>query len=129
MKPSVIVIDDEPGIREVLSEYLRLKSINVLATGNNGKEAVELYKKLAPDVVLMDFLMPEYDGLYGLQNIRKLDSNAQVILLTGSTDSDIRTKLTESGVSLIMQKPCEMDNLVEMINKVSLSDFTQEIII
>jgi len=129
MKPSVIVIDDDHDMVEVLSESLRPRSINVLATGNNGKDAVELYQKYRPDVVLMDFMMPDFDGLYGLQNIRKLDSNAKVIILTGSTESDIQTKLTESGVSLIMQKPYEMNNLIERINKISLSDSSQEIIV
>jgi len=97
-----------------------------LATGNNGKDAVELYKKLAPDVVLMDFMMPEYDGLYGLENIRKLDSNARVIFFTCNTDSHIQMKLKESKASLIMQKPCDMDNLAKIIDKMSSSDSIQE---
>ena len=126
LKPTVIVIDDEPDVREVLSEYLSLKSINVLATGNNGKDAVELYKKFAPDVVLMDFMMPEYDRLFGLQNIRKMNSNAKVIMVTGNANSDIHTKLTESGSSLIIQKPCDMDNLVETIGKISSDNSIQD---
>ena len=107
-------------MRDVLSEFLRLKSIDVLATGNNGKDAVELYKKYAPDIVLMDFMMPDFDGLYGLRNIHKLDSNAKVIMLTGSTKSNLDRDLTESGASTILQKPCDMDYLVKTIGKLSL---------
>ena len=73
MSPNVIIIDDNDDVRETLSEFLRLRSINVLDTGCNGKEAIELYKKYSPDIMVMDYLMPDFDGLYGLENIRKID--------------------------------------------------------
>jgi len=126
LKPSVIVIGDEPDIRKVCSEFLRLKSIDVLATGNNGKDAVELYQKYRPDVVLMDFMMPDVDGLYALKNIRKLDSTARVIISIDSADYGTYEQLTESGVSAIIQKPTDLYNLVEMINKISFDDYIQE---
>jgi len=126
MKPSVIVIDDDHDIVEVLSEFLRLRSINVLAVGYNGKEAVELYQKYRPDVVLMDFMMPDFNGLYGLENIHKLDSNARIILLSGSIGYDIHKKLKYSGFSSILQKPNDLDNIVDMINKISLEGSIQE---
>jgi len=122
---SVIVIDDDPDTREVLSEFFRLRSIDVLATGNNGKEAIELYKEYSPDVVVMDFLMPDFDGLYGLENIHKLDSNAKVVILSGSMDYDLQKKMTELRVYAIMQKPCDVNNLVEVINTVSSVDAAQ----
>jgi len=125
LTPSVIIIDDDPDIREVLSEFLRLKSIDVLATGSNGKDAVELYKKYTPDIVLIDFRMPDFDGLYGLRNIIKLDSNAKVIILTDSAVSNIDRDLTESGASAIFQKPCDMNHLVKTIDKLSLGDAIQ----
>ena len=125
MKPDVIVIDDDYDTTEVLSEFLRLKSINVLATGHNGKEAVELYTKHSPDVVLMDFLMPDFDGLYGLKNILKIDSNAQVVILTGSTDYETMKKLKEAGVCAILQKPYDTNNLIEMINTISSDSIVQ----
>ncbi len=125
MKPDVIVIDDDYDSTEVLSEFLRLKSINVLATGHNGKEAVELYKKYSPDVVLMDFLMPDFDGLYGLENILKINPNAHVVILTGSTEDDTKKKLTDAGVFTIMQKPYNMNGLIETIDKISLGDTVQ----
>ena len=91
-----------------------------------GKDAIELYQKYRPDVVLMDFMMPDVDGLYALKNIRKLDSNARVIISTGNTDSDIQMKLKESGVTAIIQKPPDLYDLVGMINKISFDDYIQE---
>ena len=126
MKPSVIVIDDDHDIVEVLSEFLKLRSINVLAIGYNGKDAVELYQKYRPDVVLMDFMMPDFDGLYGLENIHKLDSSARIIMMSSCIGNGIHDKLTDFGVSSILQKQDDLDDIVEMINKISLDTSIQE---
>ena len=126
MNPSVIVIDDDLDIREVHSEFLRLKSIDVLATGNNGKDAVELYQKYRPDVVLMDLYMPDFDGFYGLENIRKTDPNAKVVINIGSTEHDQENRLIEMGSFAIIQKPHGITDFVEILHKLSLSDSVQE---
>ena len=123
MKPSVIVIDDSSNIRDTLSEFLRLRSIDVLATGINGKDAVELYQKCQPEVVLMDLMMPHYDGFYGLENIHKINSNAKVIIVSGSIDSDSEKRLADMNVSAIIEKPFKINNIVEIIDKVALDDF------
>ena len=122
MRPAVIVIDDDPESAEVLSDLLKLRSIDVLAMGYNGKDAVELYKKHYPDVVIMDLSMPDFDGLYGLENILKLNSDAKVIMLTGNSKFDSDEKLNESGVSAIVEKPFDTNNLITIIDKISLGD-------
>ena len=63
----VVVIEDDHDGAEVLAECLRIKGIDVLEKGYNGLDAVQLYKKLKPDFVLLDMLMPFYDGFYGLR--------------------------------------------------------------
>ncbi|BDQ30396.1 response regulator [Nitrosopumilus zosterae] len=125
MPPTVIVIDDSHALTQVVSEFLTLNSIDVLAVGQNGKEAVELYKKHSPDFVLMDYLMPEFNGLYGLQNIRKTNPNAKVIMFTGSADPGLFDQFRESGVFAILEKPCEFDKLVETINNTPSSNTVQ----
>ncbi len=57
-----ILIDDDPDIVEIFSELLHVIGIDILATGNDGKSAVELYKKHTPDLILTDLQMPRYDG-------------------------------------------------------------------
>ena len=126
LKPSVIVIDDDPDIREVHSEFLRLNSIEVLATGNNGKDAVELYQKYRPDVVLMNLNMPDFDGFYGLKNIRDIDYNAKVVINTGSAEHDAKNRLIEMGAFAIIEKPHGITDLVEILDKLSLGDSIQE---
>ena len=123
MKPSVIVIDGNSEVRDVQSEFLRINSIDVLAIGNNGKDAVELYQKYRPDVVLMDLMMPDFDGFYGLKNIRKIDYNAKVVISTGSTEHDEKNRLIEMGVFAIIEKPHGITDLVEMLHKLSIRCF------
>ncbi len=108
----VVIVEDDHDVAEVLEEYLRLKGINVLAKGYNGLEAVQLYKKLRPDYVLLDMLMPIYDGFYGLRKIQEFDSKAKVIILSASVTEEEQDKLRALGVSAIFQKPYEIDSLV-----------------
>jgi len=117
------VIDGNPDVRDVLSEFLRINSIDVLAIGNNGKDAVELYQKYRPDVVLMDLMMPDFDGFYGLKNIRKIDYNAKVVISTGSTEHDEKNRLIEMGVFAIIEKPHGITDFVEMLHKLPIRCF------
>ena len=121
---SVVIIEDDHDGADVLEEYLKLKGINVLAKGYNGLEAVQLYQKLRPDCVLLDMLMPLYDGFYGLEKIQEFDSKAKVIILSASVTEDEMDELRASGVTAIFQKPYEIDTLVsrlESINKKEVS--------
>ena len=125
MRPTVIVVDDDPESAEILSDLLKLRSIDVLGMGYNGKDAIQLYKKHSPDVVIMDLFMPDFDGLYGLENILNLDSNAKVIMLTANSKHESDEKLNNSGVSAIVEKPFDTNNLIRLIDKISLGDAIQ----
>lgn len=123
-KPTVIVIDDYHDITEVIKELLEFNSISVLATGHNGQEAVDLYKEHIPDIVVMDYLMPEFNGAYGLENIIKINPNAKVIMVTGSIDEKLHNELIKLGATEILSKPCKIDVLTETINNLSLGSVT-----
>jgi len=68
---NVIVVDDDRDMVESLSKLLAQKKIHVVAKGFNGKEAVELYFSYKPDVLLLDMKMPEHDGVYAINEIKK----------------------------------------------------------
>jgi len=110
----VIVVDDDPDTVEVFSEYLKLKGIDIVGTGSDGKEAVELYQEFKPDIVILDMKMPEYDGMYAIQHIKKEDPNAKIIIVTGYHDYN----LDENDVSAIFYKPYEIDEIMSAIKKI-----------
>ena len=115
----VIVVDDDKDTVEVFCEYLAIKNIEVLGRGYSGKDAVELFKEKKPDIVLLDVMMPEYDGFFGLKNIRKLDPNAKIIMVTADLTSDTEKQLKELQASAILYKPYEIDSVVDSIEQVS----------
>ena len=116
---SVIVIEDDHDGAEVLAECLRIKGIDVLEKGYNGLDAVQLYKKLKPDFVLLDMLMPFYDGFYGLRKILEFDPKAKVIVVSASIAEDEKEKLTNLGASAIVSKPYEMDALIGVLQTIN----------
>ncbi len=118
MKPSAIVVDDERDIVEVFSEYLTIKGVEVKGVGFDGKEAVELYKKFKPDVVLMDVMMPKFSGFYGLQNIRQIDPEAKIIMITADSTERTYEKLKEFGASIILHKPYKIETILKSIEQV-----------
>src|SRR5574339_847316 len=89
----VIVVDDDVDTVEVFCEYLEIKDITVLGRGYNGKTAVELYEKYRPDIALLDVMMPEYDGFFGLENIKSINPDAKVIMVTANLTFDTEKKL------------------------------------
>ena len=115
----VVVIEDDHDGAEVLAECLRIKGIDVLEKGYNGLEAVQLYKKLKPDFVLLDMLMPFYDGFYGLRKILEFDPKAKVIIVSASIAQDEKEKLTKLGASAIISKPYEMDALIGVLHTIN----------
>ena len=116
---SVIVVDDDRDTVEVFCEYLNIKNIQVLGRGYDGKTAVELYKEHKPDIVLLDVMMPDFDGFYGLEQIRKYDPKAKIIMVTADLTSDTEKKLVELKASAMIYKPYEIDSVIETIDKVS----------
>lgn len=115
--PTAIVIDDDRDNVELFCEYLEIINIKVLGCGYDGKEAVELYAKHKPDIVFLDLLMPIYDGFYALENIRNLDSNAYVVIITAVVDNEGRIKFEKTKPNHIIQKPFDQEQITDVVAK------------
>ncbi len=119
---SIIIIDDDVDAVETLKEYFEESKIDVLGCGFNGKDAVELYKKHNPNVVLLDLAMPEFDGFYAIENIQKINPKSKIIILTGSVDAESQEKLDGHQLYTIFTKPYKITELATMIRTISKSD-------
>jgi two-component system chemotaxis response regulator CheY/two-component system response regulator (stage 0 sporulation protein A) len=108
---TAIVVDDDYDVVDAFSEYLEIKGIRVLGKGYNGKEAVDLYKKLKPDVVFLDVIMPDYTGFYALEKIKQINPDAKVIMVTADLTEETENKLVDLHASYIAYKPIELDNM------------------
>ena len=114
----LVVVDDDADTLEVFTMYLSLKGFNVAGQGTNGKEAVDLFKKHKPDVVLMDVMMPEFDGFYGLHHIKQLNPEAKVIMVTADLTDETFKRLHSLGATEILYKPYEIEDVITTINKI-----------
>ena len=114
-----IVIDDDTDIVEVFCEYLEIKNIQVVGRGHNGQEAVELYQKHMPDVVFLDVMMPGFDGIYALENIRKINPDAKVVVITADLREETALRLNELKPNRIFVKPCDLEKISQAVSSFS----------
>jgi two-component system chemotaxis response regulator CheY len=80
---TAIVVDDDKHTVGVFCEYLKMLNVAILDVAYDGKAAVELYQQTKPDIVFLDLMMPEYDGIFALENIRKIAPDTNVVIITG----------------------------------------------
>jgi YesN/AraC family two-component response regulator len=98
-----------------MSELLKMHGIDVIGKAYNGLEAVELFNQLHPDVVLLDLMMPKYDGLYALKKIREIDPNSVILIVTGGATPSLNTEVELLKPNQIIFKPFDVNSLVEVI--------------
>ncbi|MDE1769163.1 MAG: response regulator [Thaumarchaeota archaeon] len=110
-----IVIDDDIDLRDIFVELLGINNVTVLGTGINGHEAFELYKKFNPTIVFLDEFMPDFDGRYGMEKIRKYSPHANIILVTSATKNEL--KFHKDDITAMIEKPIQMDQLMAIVNK------------
>ncbi|MBW4828274.1 MAG: response regulator transcription factor [Clostridiaceae bacterium] len=85
---NIIIIDDDPLVVESLKTIITASSIDILAVGYDGFQAIEQYTKYNPDLVLMDIRMEKMNGIEATRKILEIDSNAKILLLTTFQDEE-----------------------------------------
>src|SRR3954464_12592826 len=85
--PTVLLVDDEPSVREVLHLSAEGNGLTVVAEAQNGREAVDLAARLRPDVIVLDDEMPEMTGLEALPRLRRRLPLAVIVIYTGAAAS------------------------------------------
>jgi DNA-binding response OmpR family regulator len=119
----VLVVDDQEALRTLLSRLLDREGFESLQAAD-GRQAVEVFKAESPLVVVSDIMMPRMDGLTLLREIKRIDVNATVILMTGQGNEDVLLKALRGGASNFFKKPFNVKELIEEVRKVV--DFRME---
>ncbi|MDD5092899.1 MAG: response regulator [Dehalococcoidia bacterium] len=116
MMAKILVVDDAPFMRMRASKLLSENGFQVIEAGN-GAEAVKKYKDEKPDAVMMDITMPEMDGLQALKEMRKLDPNAKVCMVTAMGQQSIVLEAISAGAKDFVVKPFDANRVLATVQK------------
>jgi DNA-binding response OmpR family regulator len=114
---SILVVDDEPIVREVLSRYLSLEGFDVVVAAD-GEGALDLFHRSAPALVLLDLMLPKVDGYEVFRRIRDGGDGTPVIMLTARGDEVDRVVGLESGADDYVAKPFSPREVVARVRAV-----------
>jgi len=118
-KIKILIVDDHPVVRKGLLSCLAAKeNLKIVGEAANGTEAIRLVKELAPDIVLMDISMPEMDGLAVTEALRKVASQAKVLILSMQNHRDAVLRIIKAGARGYVLKDAPTDELVHAIETV-----------
>ncbi|MFD1204692.1 response regulator [Sporosarcina contaminans] len=121
----VLIVDDHHVVRRGLLFFLKTqKDIQVIGEAKNGKEAIERIRKLQPDIVLMDLIMPEMDGIQATKHIKESYPHIEVLILTSFSDRDHVIPAIEAGAAGYQLKDIEPDELVASIRQIMRGENT-----
>lgn len=105
MAHRVLVVDDSMLMRKMISESLTDGGWEVVGEGEDGAEAIRLYDELRPDAVTMDIVMPGTDGIYALEKIIELDSEARVVVVSALNQTKLISQAIRKGAQDFIAKP------------------------
>lgn len=111
MSPRILVVDDEPGVRDALRQVLEYEGHDVRVAGSGG-EALTLYPEFRPHLVFLDVKMAGLDGLETLSRLRALDGRAQVVMISGHGTVTTAVQATQRGAFDFLEKPLDTDRLL-----------------
>ena len=116
----ILIADDHSVVREGLASLVKRKpDMTVVAEATNGREAVDLWKEQRPDITLLDLRMPELDGVGAIKEIRELDENARIVVLTTFDGDEDIYRAIKAGAKGYLLKDTAREALMECIRKVN----------
>lgn len=121
MAVRVLVVDDALFMRKMLSDILKKEGFEICGEAENGKEAIEKYKELKPDIVTMDIVMPEMeeiDGVAAVKEIMKIDPQAKVVMVSAMGQHALVVEAIQAGAKDFIVKPFQPSRVVEALKRV-----------
>jgi two-component system chemotaxis response regulator CheY len=114
----VLVVDDSRTMTAMIMAHLKDTGFEVVATASNGREALQKYETHRPQVVLLDIVMPEENGVETLERILHIDTAACVVMVSSmGTEAEVQDCL-KKGAKSFLQKPLQKDHMLSVLNNV-----------
>jgi len=114
----VLIVDDAVVMRMMIKGILAKSGFEIVGEAQNGVEAVEKYVQLRPDLVTMDVVMPEMDGIAAVRQILSHDPAARIVMCTSMGQQALVVEAIQAGAKSFITKPFQPPKIVETLNKV-----------
>lgn len=118
MGKRILIVDDAAFMRMMIKDILSKNGYEVVGEAEHGGRAIEKYKELIPDLVIMDITMPEVDGIQAVKEIRKINSDSQVIMCSAMGQQAMVIESIQAGARDFIVKPFQAERVVEAVKKV-----------
>ena len=112
---NILVVDDSEMFREIMKDILEKAGQTVVGMAVNGREGVEMYESLQPDIVTMDITMPEMGGIEALGKIMEADPLAKVVMVSSAGQESVVNEAMIIGACAFLQKPYELEQVLEVL--------------
>ncbi len=117
-KLTAMVVEDEGVANELLSSTFK-NFFSEVSSAFNGKQALEMFERLQPDIIFVDIVMPEMDGIELSRKIREMNPNQIIIVISASNDIQKISESIEIGVNSFIQKPIDTKKIIELLGNVT----------
>lgn len=118
MANGILVVDDAAFMRMMIKDVLSKNGFEILGEAENGAKAIEKYKELNPELVIMDITMPEVDGIQAVKEIKKMNGAAKVIMCSAMGQQAMVIEAIQAGAKDFIVKPFQAERIIEAVKKV-----------
>lgn len=118
MSRRILIVDDAAFMRMMIKDMLTKNGYEVAGEAENGARAIEKYKELLPDLVIMDITMPEVNGIEAVKEIKKLNKDAKIIMCSAMGQQAMVIESIQAGARDFIVKPFNTDRVLEAVKKV-----------
>ena len=115
---TILLVDDAAFMRMMLKDILTKNGYDVVGEAENGMKAIEKYKELKPDLVILDITMPELDGIKAAKAIKTDDADALIIMCSAMGQQAMVIESIQAGARDFIVKPFQPDRVLEAVKKV-----------
>lgn len=118
MANTILIVDDAAFMRMMIKDVLTKNGFEIVGEAENGQKAIEKYKELSPELVIMDITMPEVDGIAAVKEIKSFDPAAKVIMCSAMGQQAMVIESIQAGAKDFIVKPFQGDRVIEAVKKV-----------
>ncbi len=117
MIPKIMIVDDAAFMRMLLKDILENNGFQIVGQAVNGRESIQKYKELNPDMVTMDIMMPGMDGIQAIKEIKSIDPNARIVICSAMGQKERVIEAIKAGARDFIFKPFQPEQIVQTLLK------------